>query len=58
MSGILDVAGAVLTIVLVALLLSLLVAPFDSLSWWAGWVRQGPAAPGAVPAGAAGPAGS
>jgi hypothetical protein len=55
-SGLLDVAGAVVTIVLVALLLSLLVAPFDSLSWWAGWVRQGPAAPGAVPAaGAAAP---
>ena len=50
MSGLLDVAGAVLTVVLVALLLSLLVAPFDSLSWWAGWVRQGPSAPGAVPA--------
>jgi hypothetical protein len=55
-SGLLDVAGAVVTIVLVALLLSLLVAPFDSLSWWAGWVRQGPSAPGAVPAaGAAAP---
>jgi hypothetical protein len=55
-SGLLDVAGAVVTIVLVALLLSLLVAPFDSLSWWAGWVRQGPSAPGAQPtAGAVAP---
>lgn len=55
MSGLLDVAGAVVTIVLVALLLSLLVAPFDSLSWWAGWVRQGSAAPAAGAAGAAAP---
>jgi hypothetical protein len=40
-SGVLALIGEVITILLVALLLSLLLAPFDSLSWWAGWVRQG-----------------
>jgi hypothetical protein len=48
-SGVLTLIGEVLTILLVALLLSLLLAPFDSLSWWAGWVRQGAPAPGADP---------
>ena len=41
MSGLLEIIGSVITILLVALLLSLLLAPLDSLSWWAGWVRQG-----------------
>jgi hypothetical protein len=58
-SGLLDLAGTVVTIVLLALLLSLLLAPLDSLSWWAGWVRQGEpevASPPPSPAAGAGPA--
>ena len=56
MSWLLDVAGTLVTIALVGLVLSLLAAPFDSLSWWAGWVRQSPAPPGPEPAPAASPA--
>jgi hypothetical protein len=36
----LEIVGSLVTIVLLSLLLSLLLAPLDSLSWWAGWVRQ------------------
>jgi hypothetical protein len=39
-SGLLELVGSIVTIVFLALLLSLLLAPLDSLSWWAGWVRR------------------
>ncbi len=60
MGGVLDVAGTVVTIVLLGLLLglllSLLLAPLDSPSGWAGWVRRDAAAPGpGPPAGGPGP---
>jgi len=54
-SDLLAVAGALVTVLVIGLLLSLLVAPFDSLSWWAGWVRQRPEEPEAAPARAAAP---
>jgi hypothetical protein len=63
-SGVLEVAGTVATILVVGLVLTLLAAPFDSLAWWAGLVRQdatrpvalaAPEAPTASPAPAPGP---
>jgi hypothetical protein len=35
-----DFVGSLLTIFLVALLIILIVSPFESLQWWAGWVSD------------------
>jgi len=52
-SDLLAIAGALVTVLVIGLLLSPLAAPFDSLSWWAGWVRQRPEEPESAPARAA-----
>src|SRR3954470_4748896 len=49
MSDVVSFLGPLLTIGLMALALSLVLSPFESLKWWAGWVEGKPAvnAPGA-----------
>src|SRR5438270_1077620 len=37
-----DFVGSLLTIFLLALVVILVVAPFESLKWWAGWVSDDP----------------
>jgi len=40
LGGALSFVGALLTIFLIALLIILIVSPFESLQWWAGWVAD------------------
>jgi hypothetical protein len=41
-----DFVSSLLTIFVIALLVILLISPFESLQWWAGWVGDGPDAQG------------
>jgi hypothetical protein len=45
-----DFIGSLVTIFILALLIILVVSPFESLSWWAGWVSEDEPAKGSAPA--------